>query len=112
MGYDEWRNLLPRWFVDRCGQEWSKEEEEQYLRRFRQLSWPEQRESMASHVWSLADWIHWFRPENRYWYWWDAEVVSVDLVRLTVEVRESPIPWDALSWLLRASGARGVREDD
>jgi hypothetical protein len=58
--------------------------------------------------WSLDNWVHWMRPENREWYWWDAEVVGGAAAVVEVEVDGWPFPWGSLEWLLKAAGANSV----
>src|SRR5205085_11603936 len=109
---DEWRRLLPDWFVEKCAPEKTKDESDRWLKWWRSLPWDEQVRVNEELRWSLADWLYWFEPKQRYWYWWDARVESPDLIRLAVEVREWPFPWDALKWLFRASGAESVAAEE
>jgi hypothetical protein len=81
-------NQLPAWFIDQCAQE--------------------PVEVTSDEKWSIADWLYWFEPDNRYWFWWDAEVKNQDLIHVDIEVHEFPYPYEALLWLLRASGAKSI----
>ena len=56
-------------------------------------------------TWSLEAFLHWFRPSERYWYWWDAAVEDPDTLRVSLEIEDWPVPWAALRWLFRAAGA-------
>lgn len=62
-------------------------------------------------AWSREEWLYWFKPENRYWYWWDANVLDGNVIVIAIEVSEWPFPWDALKWLLRAAGAISVEAE-
>jgi len=105
---DEWRRLLPQWFVDRCAPERSEQEAQEWLRRWRDLT-PEQRvRAERVEPWSLADWLHWMQPESRQWFWWHALVGSDGTLRVQLEVLGWPAPVGALEWLLRAAGADDV----
>ncbi len=106
----EWREILPDWFVDRCSPELSQKEAELELERRRKLS-PELR-TQAAEEWSLLNWLYWFEPKNRHWYWWDATPLDDDRLILATEVDEWPFPWGSLSWLFRASGAKRVEAEE
>lgn len=108
----EWRDVLPDWFVHRCAPELTQEEAEELQRRRRELS-PEERARVEKDwTWSLLNWLYWFQPENRTWYWWDAMELSPDKIVVAIEVDEWPFPWGALSWLLRAAGAIDVHSEE
>ncbi len=81
---DEWKSLLPAWFVEACV-------DDRYI------------QTCVVDRWSLRAWLHWVRPENRRWYWWDAEVEPPDGLKVTVLVRERPYLRGALDWLLKAA---------
>jgi len=105
---DEWRQILPEWFVVMCAKELSQEENEQWLDWWRKLRPEEQTQVEAKKKWSLAGWIYWFKPEHRQWYWWDAEVKSENRIVIAVEVGEWPFPWGSLRWFFIAAGATDV----
>lgn len=107
---DDWRNSLPEWFVFRCAPDMSQAESDAELARWQSLS-PEEQSEWAAEPWSLENWIYWFLPENRYWYWWDAKPLDGKVFVIAVEVHEHPFPSDALEWLLRASGAERITEE-
>jgi hypothetical protein len=95
-----WRQILPRWFVETCRPEESHEEAEAWLRSWRLISPAEEERG-----WSLANWLYWFEPDQRFWYWWDAQVVDRDTVRVVIEAHEMPPPLGSLMWLFKAAGA-------
>jgi hypothetical protein len=108
---DEWRRLLPPWFVDRCAPERTREEAERWLAWWRKLPPAEQGPAEDAKGWSLADWLYWFEPEQRFWFWWDARVLDPSRVQVVIDSYEAPPPVDALRWLLQASGADQVTPD-
>ena len=99
---DEWRSLLPSWFVRQSEEEVSSEKAEQRLR----LSLEERIE--LSKKWSVSAFVYWFQPNDRYWFWWDATAETASSVSVTVMVEDLPFPWGALEWLLRTAGAASV----
>jgi hypothetical protein len=108
---EEWREILPSWFIRQCVEERTEEEDEKWLEQWRQLS-PEQQMRLSKESrWSLSEWIAWFQAEDRSWYWWDAVIDNPTVLRVAVEVHEWPFPWGALDWLLRASGATIVEAE-
>jgi hypothetical protein len=102
---DEWRLLLPRWFVDTSAEEITQEEAE------RRLRLPLEERRRLSERWSVSAFVHWFQPEERYWYWWDAVIEDVNTIRVSLIIKEESFPWAALDWLLRSSGALKVEEE-
>jgi hypothetical protein len=80
---DEWRKLLPAWFVARCAQEKSAEEAEKWLEWWRGLP-PDQQEQANRENWSLSNWLAWFEPGEEHWSWWDASVENVDRILMGV----------------------------
>ncbi|HAZ45733.1 MAG TPA: hypothetical protein DDW76_36525 [Cyanobacteria bacterium UBA11369] len=112
---DEWQELLPKWFVERCAPERTIEEEEENLAKWRTLSREEQIREIEEELWSVMDWISWFEPsddpfEQRCWFWWDAFVKDPNLLLIAVEVVDVPFPFGSLEWLIRASGAIKLEE--
>jgi hypothetical protein len=108
----KWRNALPQWFVERCGEELTAEEAEKWLEWWRGLPWEKQQQVEKEKPWSLSDWIYWFHPNQRTWYWWDAQCTSAYVCWVATEVDEWPFPWGALDWLFRAAGAVSVKAED
>lgn len=109
---DEWRTLLPTWFLGACGPERTLQETELWLERWRKLPREKQRQAEAAMPWTLENWLHWFQPSNRDWYWWDALVDGHDRIQVAVEVDGWPFPWGALAWLFRASGAETIEPEE
>ena len=108
---NEWREVLPRWFVEGCAPESTEEENEENLANWRTLSREEQIREEEEEFWSVMEWISWFEPtEERYWFWWDAVVKAPNLLLVAVEVVDCIYPSVSLEWLLRASGAIKVEE--
>jgi hypothetical protein len=101
------RRALPAWFADACAPEMSREEADAWLARWQRLA-PEQVAMERDQAWALEDWLAWFGPEERQWFWWDATVQSADRMLLEVEVAGWPAPLGSLVWLMRASGAETV----
>jgi len=97
----EWRELLPAWFVQASADEISREEAE------RRLHLPLRKRDELDEPWSVGAFVYWFLPDNRYWSWWDAVVLSPDRLRIELEAADV-FPSEALAWLLRASGASSV----
>jgi hypothetical protein len=90
---DAWRSRLPEWFVEVCSEEISQAEAERRLR----LSLKER--ISLSQRWTVSAFVHWFRPEERYWYWWDAEVKDTNTIHIKVIAQDEPFPWGSLDWL-------------
>lgn len=86
---EEWRRLLPGWFVDACLDD-------------------SQVDNCVLDQWSLRGWLHWLRPENRRWFWWSAEPAGAQSLRVTVAVPQRPYLSGALEWLLKTGGATSV----
>jgi hypothetical protein len=104
---DDWRIVLPQWFVDRCAPEMSTEEAAEWLAQWRSLPPAERAQEERNRSWSLANWLYWLEPQHREWFWWDARVTN-GTVGITVQVSGWPAPLGALDWLLRAAGATEV----
>jgi hypothetical protein len=105
---DEWRHILPSWFVERCAPEMSREEAE------RRLGLPHEERERLEQVegWNLSGWLYWFQPDQRQWAWWDAVAPDDDTIIVAIEVDGWPFPWGSLKWLLLASGAVTVEEEE
>lgn len=108
LSLEQWRTTLPKWFVQRCAPEKTKDEADKRL----QLPIEERALLEKTEGWSLSGWIYWFQPENRNWYWWDARIENPDTIQIAVEVNEWPFPWGALKWLFIASGATDVEAEE
>lgn len=116
-GAEEWssneecHSSLPRWFVERCSPDVTPEKQEQWLIWWEELSLEEKNETFEQEHeanWSVSDWISWFEPDAREWFWWDAFIEEQNTLYIAVEVHGVPFPWGSLNWLLRASGSTEV----
>lgn len=105
---EEWRSLLPAWFVQQSAPERTQAEQQQYVEWFRTLSPSEQAHEAAEEVWSVAAFVSWMEPGGREWWWWDGFVVDRDTVVVEVDVADRPFATGALDWLLRAAGAVSI----
>jgi hypothetical protein len=108
---DEWASILPTWFVAVCKPELTPEQSRQHLEWWDSLN-EAQKVTYAEQPrpWSLANWVFWFTPAHRSWFWWDVRVKNCDVFDLLIEVEGHPFASGALGWLLRASGAQLVEE--
>ena len=109
---ESWYKLLPQWFIERCSRETTKDEDEEYLNWWRELSPEEQERVSREEQWALSEWVAWLQPDERQWFWWEALIENPDKFRLAVEVESWPFAWGALDWLLRASGAIRVDPEE
>jgi hypothetical protein len=109
---DEWRSLLPSWFVQASRAEISADAAEEWLASWHNLPPEAQAEAENNEKWELADWLYWLEPHRREWYWWSATVLDPDDLEVLVEVNGWPAPLEALRWLFRAAGADEVVVED
>ncbi len=108
---DEWRALLPEWFLAASGPERTTEEIEQWLRWWRSLPPDISGRVEREQKWSLDDWLFWVDPKERQWFWWDGVIVDSNTARVEVDVPGWPTSLGAVEWLLRAAGAIEVDVD-
>jgi hypothetical protein len=101
---DEWRAILPKWFVEKCADEIDREEAE------RRRSLPIEERKILADQWSVGAWTHWFKPAERSWYYWDARTVEKNRLVIEVAVDSLPFAMGSLKWLLKAAGANDVSE--
>lgn len=71
---EQWRHILPEWFLAECGPELTVEQAEQEVESERNLSLEQRAELEKVARWSAADWTYWLQPDQRLWFWWDAAV--------------------------------------
>lgn len=83
---DDWKRLLPAWFVAACSDDVAVQ-------------------SCVLDKWSLRAWIYWLQPEQRKWRWWGATAEGPDRLRIVLLVLARPYLRGSLEWLLKASGA-------
>lgn len=106
LNLDAWGQVLPRWFTSKCGPEIIIEEA------VRRRSLPMEQRLILAETWSLGAWVHWLKPTERQWAWWDAQVISPRSLRVVVLVKGYPFPAGSLQWLLKCSGAKSVEQLD
>ena len=82
---DEWKALLPAWFVEACVDD-------------RQV-----RDCVLDR-WSLRAWLHWLQPDQRQWRWWDAEVIDQTHLRVRLLPLSDPYLKGSVNWLLAVAG--------
>jgi hypothetical protein len=83
----------------------SPAEKENYLR----LPYEER---IRDRPWSLLNWLYWFRPQDRQWYWSRAECSDASTIIVEIQPDGWPYPHGALDWLFIASGAQRVETDE
>lgn len=103
---------LPQWFLDASGPERSPAEAREWLDELARMPEAERENAEAAERWSVSDFLYWFEPDQREWWWWGAEVRDEDNVRICLVIREFSVPHEALDWLLRASGAQNVVDEN
>jgi len=99
---EQWRKVLPRWFVEAGGEE-SPGNMRAPTTTMRQMTF----EELEKMPWPAAAWVNTFE-DGRSWYWWDAEVVSPNHLRIKLAVEGHPWSEGPIRWLLIASGAMHV----
>lgn len=108
---EEWQSLLPNWFVRSCKPEMTSQEVQEYFEWWYSLSYEEKLEQeKLPQTWSLSNWISYFDPEQREWYWWSAKIIDSNHFVVSVEIRQWPFPSGSLYWLLQVSGASKIEE--
>lgn len=108
----EWSTRLPAWFTATFAPERPKAEVEAWLKWWRGLSDDERAKASAATPWTPEEWVYCMKPERRFWRWWNGTVTGDTTLRVELAFFEWPFDWSALEWLLRASGAVSVEEDD
>jgi hypothetical protein len=107
---EAWHNLLPAWFVAASARERTPEEAERDLALWRAREAAGLPEEEEDPPWSVQEFVYWFTPQMRNWWWWDAEVTATDGFTITLATDEVHPPHDALLWLLRAAGVQQIAE--
>jgi hypothetical protein len=105
---EQWRTVLPSWFVERCAPETTREQEERRLT----LPIEERQRLVDAEGWCVSAWVYWFQPDERQWFWWDAAVLDDNTIIVAVEVEGWPFPWGSLAWLFRAAGATDIAAEE
>ena len=109
---DVWDCLLPIDFkrVFRCPI--SKAEADEWMAWWRKLSPEKKIEAEEARVWTLENWLHWMKPENRKWHWLASEVIDDRTFRVWLEIDGWPFPWGSFKWLLLGVGCRNIKSED
>lgn len=105
---NQWKNVLPDWFLKGFSNEMTDEEARVWLEKWRPMSPEEQARAEKEKGWSFSNWIGWFNPNERYWYWWDASVNNASTIDLTVLSKDIPSPHGSLMWLFVVCGANSL----
>lgn len=100
----EWSRILPKWFTEACSGEIDPAEQEAEIARVKSL--PMEEGMMAP--WSIGVWTGAFNLNWRSWFWWNAEIVNDDHLRVWVAVDGWPYSEGVLRWLLLAAGAQRI----
>ena len=111
---DEWKALLPDWFVAASGPDETREQALRNQVRFRAMSHEERVAYIRTDRWPVRNWVHLMKPDRRLWLWWDAypmdeRTAMVGIDRLIIPDPELP---DEFVWMLRACGAADVDSYD
>lgn len=110
---DSWRNILPRDFIDKFDLELTEEEVRSYNKWWFNLPFSKKlKEAKKSRKWRLSNWLAWFEPNDRIWFWWGAVIIDKNHFVVSVKVLDDPFLSGALKWLFLASGAQNVIEED
>ena len=67
--------------------------------------------------WQISPFVYWFRPENRFWFWWKGAIEEENdggqYLKVTLISPEAGVfPWEALRWLFLAAGAASFAYED
>ena len=84
---DEWRSLMPRWFVDECSDDVRVQD-------------------CVIDKWSLRAWIYWFQPDQRRWTWAGAEASGERLLMHVEPTGQGSLLLGTLEWLVQTAGGR------
>lgn len=99
---EQWLTMLPAWFV-----EVSLDETAAGLPPL-----PAESDGADVERWSVDAFVHWFEPSEREWWWWGIESESEDTLTVCLAVEEYTVFHAALDWLLYASGAAVVEDEN
>lgn len=87
---------------------YSNDERVRLLERWRKSDRDQQLALEDEMGWTLSNWLYWFEPENRHWFWHSLTIRDQQRATLVAEVTGWPFPWGALRQLFVASGAAAV----
>lgn len=99
---DEWKMILPRWFVGKFASELKVDDP--LLRRAFQL----QDRMRPAEAWTLSEWVRSLEPATRHWSWWSAQIPAPCVLDVTVAINGDGAGADSLQWVLRCAGAQTV----
>jgi hypothetical protein len=102
--YEDWHNILPFWFVERCVPELSIQDVER-LRRH------DPRFELGEQSWSVEGFVYSFRPEERSWYWFNGLIKDPNILVVQVLVEGFPFAIENLVFLLEAAGAQKIERE-
>jgi hypothetical protein len=60
--------------------------------------------------WTLTQWVSWYQPSRREWFFWSAETVDPYFLVVHLETLDLPFSHDSLVFLLQAAGAEDISE--
>ena len=100
---EDWKEVLPAWFVNSCAPELSSDKIDQILAKVDGFE-------VLSKLWTVGGFLYWFRPEERSWFWWGAVVKNQNAFIIELIVEGFPFAWGALDFLLHTSGAAHISE--
>jgi hypothetical protein len=96
---DEWRSLLPSWFLDSF-KSYTQEEAEAIV-----ATTP--REEWHKLPWEFGSWLDAIR--YRGWAWWSSKM-SEDEIEICLSIHEWPASLEAFEHIIHASGAVAIRK--
>lgn len=115
---EQWRAMLPGWFVasfDPSPLAEPIEPSHQWWEKASMLPPSEFKDARRARLiemarqWDLEGWLYWFKPANREWRWWDARLLDDGTTfMIELEAQDWLTPKDALIKLCLASGAEDV----
>lgn len=85
-----WSERLPSRFVARCAPKMTRDQADIELARLSRLSPAEQIADSKKSAWSLQNWLSYFEPGERQWYWWDGAILEGGDLIVAVEVLHFP----------------------
>ena len=102
---------LPMEFVQRFAPLSNSESDDKWLRLWRAANASEKKLMEDTRGWQIEEWLHWMKPDERAWFWWDAVVLNQSRGKVAVAVQSWPFPWGSIKHLLLASGATIVEPE-
>ncbi|MEV7314527.1 hypothetical protein AB0N56_16470 [Streptomyces microflavus] len=109
---EEWRALLPQWFVDRFAPDLTESAARSWGRRWRWASLAKRRSMEAEAGWEIGEWLYWFSRQNDMWRLLSFRKESSNVAILQIESADSYFPSKALEWTVQQCDAVVVDLDD